>query len=216
MHLAPDLSRSLHEDPPPSEFLGFDHPLVRTLAKISALRTRALVVAGLMASGSLALVDGVSASLALVIASAVVLCAMACRAVVLTWRMRDHALDVIIDGGGDLPIEAVRRRQARLVGRRRRNRLAASFDDMRREAARPIGRFTRTRPIFNRTIVAVMGADLAAVAVSLREDNACARGVAMAERLLVDGGSCLYRDDMDTLRVEIRRVRYHLVARDDR
>jgi hypothetical protein len=216
MHLVPDLSRSLHEDPPPGELLGFDHPLVRTLARTSTLRTHALVVTGLMACGSLALLDGVSASLALVIAAAVVLWAMACRAVALIWRMRDEALDVIIAGGGDLPIEAVRRRQARLLRRPNRNRLAASFDDMRREAARPIGRFARTSPIFNRSIVTVVGAELAAVALLLREDNACARGVAMAERLLLDGGSCLYRDDVETLRQEVRRVRYHLAARNER
>jgi hypothetical protein len=216
MHLAPDLSRSLHEDPPPSELLGVDHPLVRTLARITALRTQALVVAGLMASGSLALLDGVPASVALVIAAAVVLWAIAWRAVALICRMRGQALDVIIEGGGDLAIEAVKRQRARLLGRPTRNRLAASFDDMRREAARPIAPFARTRPIFNRSIVAVMGAELAAVALLLREDNACARGVAMAERLLVDGGSCLYRDDVETLRQELRRVRYHLAARQER
>jgi hypothetical protein len=87
---------------------------------------------------------------------------------------------------------------------------------MRREAARPNGRFARTSPIFNRSIVAVVGAELAAVALLLREDNACARGVAMAERLLLDGGSCLYRDDVETLRQEVRRVRYHLAARNER
>jgi hypothetical protein len=78
---------------------------------------------------------------------------------------------------------------------------------MRQEAARRPG---PVRPLFNRRVVAEVAPELATIAALLRRDHTGEQGVAMIERLVVDGGSPLYRDDVEALREELHRVHYLL------
>jgi hypothetical protein len=213
MHLARRISRPLRDEPAPGELLGDTHPLVRTLGQLEVLRTQTVVLSALLASSVVALLDGVAGAVTFVVAAAFVLLVLACRAAILTDRMHERALDVVIGGGGDVPIEAVRRQRARLLEPRHRRRLAASLDEMCHEALQPIAPWARVRPIFDVRVVAEAAPALSTVARQLRSDNARLRGIAMAQRLIVDGTSPLYGDDGELLRQELRRIHYHLVDR---
>jgi hypothetical protein len=177
------------------------------------LRTQALGVATLLSSGVVAVLDSVPAARALVVAAAVIESILACRAPMLTWRKRERALDVITEGRGDLAIDAVKRQRARLLEPCRRQRLAASLHAVRHEAERPIARSARTRPIFNVRVIRAVAPELTTVAELLRDESARLRGIAMSQRLILDGASLLYGTDVELLRQELRRIRYHLVDR---
>jgi hypothetical protein len=172
--------------------------------------TRSLVVATLLCAGVAALLDGLSVGLSLTVAATVTKAASAARAALLAETSREHALDLITEGGGDLPIGAVARQRRRLLDPTRRLGLASAFEAIRDEALHPPPRYTRVRPIFNPRVITATAAELTAIARALREGDAGLRGVAMAYQLLTDGGSPLYRSDPRLLRDELYRIQYHL------
>jgi hypothetical protein len=59
-------------------------------------------------------------------------------------------------------------------------------------------------------VIRPLADELRAVVALLRQGSASARGVALAERLLTDGGSALYGHDLVALREELGRLRYLL------
>jgi hypothetical protein len=81
---------------------------------------------------------------------------------------------------------------------------------MRNEAVHPAPSACRVPPIFSVIAIRGVAPELTAIAARLRSEHADLRGVAAAERMLLDGTSPLYRDDVDGLREELHRVRYLL------
>jgi hypothetical protein len=59
-------------------------------------------------------------------------------------------------------------------------------------------------------VVAAVTGELGEIARLLRSGEAAVRGVAMLERLLTDGASALYGEDVRTLREELHRIRFIL------
>jgi hypothetical protein len=211
MHLSPGSPHHLHARASTRELLGPAHPLTRVEDQLAVLHTRSLAVAALLCAGIAALLDGLATGLPLMLAAAVVEAALGCRAALLVDARREHALDLVAQGEGDLPIEAVARQRRRLLDPRRRRHLAKAFDEIQDEALHPPPPRARVRPILNPRLITATAPELATIARLLRDGAADLRGVAMAQQLLTQGGSPLYRSDLGLLRDELRRIRYHLL-----
>jgi hypothetical protein len=134
---------ALPDDPSAAALLGHDHLLVRAVDRFSLLVQRSLIVAALLSTSSVALVEGVSSALSLVVAAAVVLAGFVCGAVVAAWTKRERALDLIIDGRGHFPLAVIDRERRRLLDANHRNALARSLEGMRTESENPV----RRRPL---------------------------------------------------------------------
>ena len=65
-------------------------------------------------------------------------------------------------------------------------------------------------PMVRPGVAAAVLAELAAVAALLRSERPGLRGVALAERLLTDGASPLYGQDIGALREQLRRASFLL------
>jgi hypothetical protein len=211
MHLSPGSPHHLHARPSALGLLGPAHPLTRVEDKLAVLHTRSLAVAVLLCVGIAALLDGLATGLPLVIAAGVVEAALGCRIALLVDSRREHALDLIAQGEGDLPIEAVARQRRRLLDPTRRRHLAKAFDEIRDEALHPPPPQARVRPIFNPRLITATAPELTTIARLLRDDAAGLSGIAMAHQLLTQGGSPLYRSDPRLLREELHRIHYHLL-----
>jgi hypothetical protein len=211
MHLSPGSPHHLHARPSTRELLGPAHPLTRVEDQLAVLHTRSLAVAALLCAGIAALLDGLATGLPLMLAAAVVEAALGCRAALLVDERRDHALDLIAEGHGDLPIAAVARQRRRLLDPARRRRLAKAFDEIRDEGLHPPPPRARVRPIFNPRVITATAPELTTIARLIRDDAAGLSGVAMAQQLLTQGGSPLYRSDLRLLREELHRIHYHLM-----
>jgi hypothetical protein len=192
------------------ELLGSSHPLARVDERLDVVATRSLAVAALLVAGVAARADGVPMGLSVAIAAGVVEAALVARAAVLAQSRREHALELIADGHGELPLDAVARQRRGLLDPARRHRLAMSFDEIRDEALHPPPRHARVRPIYDPRIIAATAAELTTVAQLLRAEGAGIRGLAMASLLLTEGGSPLYRSDLRLLQDELHRIAYHL------
>jgi hypothetical protein len=123
-------------------------------------------------------------------------------------RERDRAIDLILDGRAHVALAAVHRQRRRLVSRRTRIVLAASFEDIVKDGHRPPALQMRgARPLYCRQVVRSVSPALREVACLLEGEGVSARAVAGAERLITDGASPLYGLDVDALRDELDRVR---------
>jgi hypothetical protein len=101
------------------------------------------------------------------------------------------------DAGADVPPGS----------RRRRNRYRPPREVLGRQ--HPLVRLEGrgARPLYKLRVVAAVDADLAVVIRLLRSEQASVRGVALAERLVTDGVSPLYGNQISALREELSRVR---------
>jgi hypothetical protein len=210
VHLTSPLSQSLDQVASARALLGAEHPLARVSERLGVLREQSLVVGAVLLASVVALVAGESAALWFVVAAAVVQAALACGSALLAQARRDHVLDVIGDGRGSLPLAAVQRERGHLLDPAHRAFLARWLDGMRQDAQRPIQRFPAARPLYSVRVIAAVAPELETIAGLLVGDHAGLRGVALTERLLRDGASSLYRQDVEPLRQELRRIRLHL------
>lgn len=210
MHIASRATHPLQSDRRARVLLGSDHPLVRVLHRTVVAVERSYVVSGLLAGSAVVWLEGVHGALAFLLASAVVQIALACDVAALVSRRRECARDLIIEGRGDLPLEAVQRECRRLEDPAYREDLAHGLDIIRDAAAHPVSWPPAARPLFRVDVVAAVDRELAEVAVRLRGERAGVRGVAMLERLVTDGTSPLYGDRTRPLREELHRISFLL------
>jgi hypothetical protein len=206
MHLVPRLTHARRTDRSAEALLGGGHPLVRAMSRSAVARERAVVVAGLTCVAAAGVLRGVPGALALLVAAAVVQVLIAAQLALLVDRRRDCARDVIIEGRGELPIDAVERERTRLEDPAWQEELARDIDHMRDIAAQCATWPPAARPFFVARVVAAVEPELGRVAARLQTGAADARGVAMLERLIRHGESVLYGDDVRPLREELRRV----------
>jgi hypothetical protein len=208
MHWTAHPPRSLSTGQAAAALLGNDHPLVLVARRLDMLAGQSLVVAAVLSASIVVLVAGVSAASALVVASAVVQATLAGAVALLADRKRELALDLIIEGRGNLPLLAIERQRRRLLDDGHRQGLARWLDAGCREAEHPIQRPAFARPLYSARLVAAVAPDLAEIARLLRSENPGQRGVAKTQRLLRDGTSALYGRDGDLLREELHRIRF--------
>jgi hypothetical protein len=191
--------------------LGPEHPLVRVQDALKAVVCQSLAIACLLAASLIALAGGAVWAPWIAGSAGLVLLALGAVGELLRQRRRDHVLALIAGGREELPVEAVERERSRLRDRRTRSRLAASFDSLVEEAAKPP--VVPGPPLFDRAVVGGVADELRELAAVLRDEPSSARGVALAWCLLSDGvGSPLYRGDVTALRQELRRILHLLRA----
>jgi hypothetical protein len=171
---------------------------------------QSLSIAALLSGSSIALVEGVSAALSFVVAAAAVLLVFVCGAAVAAWNKRECVLELIIDGRGNLPLDIVRRERRRLLDPNHRDALARSLDGIRVEAENAVHRRPLASAVFRARAIAAVASDLMDIARLLGDDRASPRGVAMIRRLLFDGTSPLYGEEVRILREELHQIRFHL------
>jgi hypothetical protein len=198
----------------PSALLGADHPLVRALDALAVGIRQTLAAAGALATCAVAAAGGATWARAAGLSAAAVLFALVALAAGLRQKARRRALDLILEGREGLPLAAVERERRRLLKRRTRARLAASLARLLEEALTP------PRPpvpgpslLADAKVVRENARELCSVAALLRAPPASAGGVALVERLLTDGGSALYGNEVGALRTELGRARYMLESR---
>ena len=188
-------------------------PLAHVVDDVRVTQEQSIVVVTLLAASLAALLAGVSQARAAVAAAVVVQIALTWRLVLRASAKRDHVLDLIVDGRGDLAVRSVARERRRLLDSRHRIRLARSLDAVRDEATTPLVRRPSGLPLYRRRVVAIVAPELEDTARTLRREDAGLRGIALSERLLSGHDSPLYADDADRLREELRRIRFLLEAR---
>lgn len=136
--------------------------------------------------------------------------------VVSSWaNRRRRALDLIIAGDEDLPLDELEPVRRRLRDPRGRARLAASLERCLGSAERWHEIAPHTRPVGNMRLLLPHERDVRDIARLLRVETVPrVRGVALCESLLTDGvSSPLFREDGDALRRELGRIRFALDAR---
>jgi hypothetical protein len=186
--------------------LGSDHPLVRALELEDVVRRDLLVVAAMLAP--LALIAWLRVAFApwLLGAALVSAAALVALVAILRARRREFALALILEGHERLPVQAVAAERARLLAADHRRMLARSLELLRAAASeRHDWLRSGTLPYSARTITAAAPA-MREVEALLRSERPGTRGVALAQRLLVDGRSPLHGSDAHALREELRRI----------
>jgi hypothetical protein len=191
--------------------LGPDHPLAGVQDALTAVACQSLAIVCLLAASLIALAYGARWAPGIAASAGLVLLVLGAVGALLRQRRRDHVLALIAEGREELQLEAVERERSRLLDRRTRTRLAASFDSLVEEAARPP--VVPGPPLFDRAVVGSVADELYELAALLRDEPSSSRGVALARCLLSDGvASPLYRANVTELREELRRILHLLRA----
>lgn len=188
--------------------LGPTHPLTRATEAVEGVARQWHSCAAVLAGAIIAELQGHPWAPALAVSAGIVLVALTTLVAALKQRVRDRATALIAEGRETLPIAIVQRQRQRLLARRTRMTLAHTLHAMVRDATSPprietIG----ARRLFDAVVIAAVANDLRAVVSLLQNQHARARGVALTERLITDGGSALYSDNEIRLREELNRVR---------
>jgi hypothetical protein len=196
-----------------ADLLGQTHPLTRAgrrfdtacLQLLSGLTILAAIV--LFAHGPVRRLE-------------LVVCAATCVAIAafatgFFCSRRRHALQLILAGDEDLPLDALVPLRRRLEDPRRRELLASSLERYLRSAERWHRTAPLMRPVGNARLLLPVEDEVRAIARLLRAGTVShVRGVALCEQLLTDGTrSPLYGSDADALRRELGRIRFSLDAR---
>jgi hypothetical protein len=139
-------------------------------------------------------------------ADALIAAALGGFAAVLRQRRREYALDLILEGRERLPLAAVADERRRLLERSHRRMLAHTLELIRRAAQeQPPWLRSSALPYCARTL-SVTASQLEEIERLLRGDAAGLRGIALTQRLLVDGSSPLHGQDAQRLSEELRRI----------
>jgi hypothetical protein len=186
------------------QLLSVDHPMVVAAERLPSLRRQAVAVAVVLAAAALAQVRGAHA-VALMLAASLVEAGLLGGLVLAGAAVRRHALELIAEGRGSLPLVAVQRRRARLLEPRHVRALADAVEGVRREAHDPY-RAGPTRPLYARSVIRHVDGELAQTACLLRGAQPNLTAVARVELLLASELSVLYGDDATELRQELRRI----------
>jgi hypothetical protein len=190
--------------------LGAGHPLVGLLRQSDTVYEQMVSVTALQAAGLVFLSGDLKFGLALALAAAAVQLGLGCRLAALRARRRELCLELIVAGRQALHLACIDRQRRRLLDPRTRERLATSIDEIVNSASRTLPRHPAARPIFYVRVIPEVAPELCQVALLLRSDAPCVRGVAAVEWLLTSPASPLYGVDVEPLRQELGRVRYLL------
>ena len=195
------------------ELLGRTHPLTCATRRFeSACRQLLIGLTVLAAVGLFVHGPARHAELAVAIAACAVLGALVAGS---SANRRRRALELIIAGNEDLPLDELEPVRRRLRDPRGRSQLASSLERSLRFAERWDEIAPHMRPVGNMRLLLPHENLVRDIARLLRVDAPPrVRGVALCEWLLTDGvASPLFRNDGDALRRELGRIRFALDAR---
>ncbi len=206
MHTPPRLSRSLHQAQAAQAVLGAEHPLARALEREDVVRRDLLVAGALTVAGIGGVLLGVGAAVWLLGPAGLTAMALTGSAAVVRQQRRERVLDLILEGRERLPVSAVADERRRLADPAHRRMLANTLALIRKGAdGHPQWLRSSTLP-YSPSALRAATSQLIEIEQLLRGEAAAVRGVALVQRLLVDGGSALHRDDSQRLCEELRRV----------
>jgi hypothetical protein len=192
--------------------LGADHPFVEASVLLQRIARQSLAVASVLLGAIAASIAGYAWAWTLMLGAGWVLLILLLLAAGFHHCTRDHAIDLILQGCQNFPIAAIEHQRRRLRSARTRSRLARSV----MLAAEGVSRgpewpdVGRPAKLHHQTIEDAVD-DLLEVAQALATEEVSVQGVARAERLIIDGASPFYGDDMIALRAELRRIRHDLL-----
>ena len=188
--------------------LGPTHPLPRAVDAVGRVARQWWACAAIVAGALIAQLERHPWAAALALSAGLVLLTLTVGILALRQRVRDEAIQLIAEGRDALPIAVVQRQRQRLVSRRTTAGLARTLETMLGQALNPPRLMTKgARPLFCIRVIASAAPELRGVISLLQTEPARARGVALIERLITDGGSPLYAREARALREELRRVR---------
>jgi hypothetical protein len=193
--------------------LGPDDRLAQVTAQLSVAAEQCLVVSALLAIGVCALVRDVFLGAPLTVAAGTVFGALLVRIGTLGASRRHRAVELIAQGRGRLPVEAVVRARRRLLDPAERERLARTLDVVCAEVQRPPWGCHSMQPLYSVPVVRAVSSELAELAQLVRQGGGLP-GLACAELLVTDGRSPLYGDAEVPLRHELGRIRFLLASCD--
>jgi hypothetical protein len=191
--------------------LGVGHPLARLLARFETAYEQLVWVTVVQAAGLVFFAGELVFGLWLAMAAVVVEVGLGFRFAVLRGARRELCLELIVASEATPRLACVERLCRDLLGRRRRDLLASSIDEMVHSAVRPGALFDVARPLADVRVIRAAAPELGQVASLLRADPAV-RGVALVEWLLSSPATPLYGSEVEPLRQELRRARFLLIA----
>jgi hypothetical protein len=206
------LGRTAGERAAADAVLGSEHPLVRLLGASQTTIERMLVVAAVQALGAGLLVEHSLIGLAALIAASLVQGALAFRLLILVETRHDLCRELVIHEPPTRGVATVERECRRLSDSRHRARLSSSLERLAETAERPSPRVPGSRPYFSLRVVRPIVPELRELAELIRNETSAVAGVALVERLLTSPASPLYGTDAHTLREQLARARYRLLA----
>jgi hypothetical protein len=201
----PGDDRSLAE-----QLLGGGHPLVESLDRSETAYRQLVTVTALQAAGVVWLLGDWRVGLSLAIGAGVAQAVFACRLAMLKSLRRDLCLEFIAGGGARVPLTCIERTCTRLLDQRALERLARSIDELVQMAHRPGTASLAGGALADRRVIRAVGPEMCQVSSLLRSGPAV-RGVAIVEWLLTSPASPLYGHEVEPVRQELSRARYHLV-----
>jgi hypothetical protein len=190
-------------------WLGADHPLIDALDRFEIACRQLVSVTAVQGGAVFLLFGGWRIGVSVMLAAAVVQVVLCCRVGALRAARRDLCRELIIAGGGDLPLPSVSELSRRLSDRGTRERLARSIDGVVRAAVRPRVFPGEPRPLPDACVIRAAAPQLRQVA-SLLRDSPDVRGVALVDWLLSSPATPLYGFELEPLRRELWRARYLL------
>jgi len=123
----------------------------------------------------------------------------------------DRVRELIAAGDDGVVLAVVASERRRLASRKERAKLACSLERLVHDAEGTSWTFPTSGPVYSTRGVRLAAAELRGLADRLRSDAVRVQGVALTERLLVDGyASPLYREDVGALREELNRILFLL------
>jgi hypothetical protein len=211
-----DRSRAMRTNQQHADAFGVldpDDPLERVTAQLSVAAERSVVVSAMLALGLVAVILDMPIGAPLTLAAAAVLAVLIARIGSLRAASHRRALELIAQGRGRVPVDAVRRARQRLLDPANRESLARALDVIRVEAGRPPGECHPIRPLYSVPVVRAVSSDLGELAGLVRRSRGI-RGLAATEQLVTDGCSPLYGDAEADLRQELARIRFLFASGD--
>jgi hypothetical protein len=190
-------------------WLGADHPLIDALDRFEIACRQLVAVTAVQAGAVFLLVGGWGIGVSIMLAAGVVQVVLCCRVGAFRAARRDLCRELIIAGGGDLPLPSIRDLSRRLHDTRTQERVARSLDDVVHAAVRPTVFPGEPRPLPDPRVIRAAAPELRHVALLLR-DGPDVRGVALVEWLLSSPATPLYGFELEPLRRELCRAQYLL------
>jgi hypothetical protein len=195
-----------------ADLLGQTHPLTRATRRFETECLQLLSALAILA-GVVVFAHG-AARLPELVCAAVTAAALGGLVAGAWLSRRRRALEVILAGDEDLPLDELVPLRRKLHDRRHRELLAASFERYLLSAEEWHRTASPLRPVANVRLLLPLAEDVREVVRLLRvEAVPRVRGVALCGCLLTDGaGSPLYGADGEALRRELGRIRFSLDA----
>ncbi len=198
--------RQTNEVKAAASLLGADHRLVRTLDLLAVLRRQLALSSLALGAGAIALAVGVPRATVVTAAAAIVELVLVISLGALRTLRCDLVRQLVIDGGGNIPLPVLAHELQRLTNPRTQASLAHALEHFVRTADAWPQIQRNARPVFDVRLVRASAPQLSEIAAQLRTQPAPPHPIALIEQLLTAGKSPLYGQDPAELHTELDHI----------